>query len=262
MDERDERPIKSETPEQEQQGGSGEKAVALSSAAPMEGSFFDAVETTAIKEPHKRKNNSKPVECMDLDGNLLHEFKSGAAASTRLNLTQGDISQCCRGLKDSAGGYKFRFKDIDYFQAKPMNPKRLAQLLDSMDVENSIHGGVDTHNFGMGMRSKRRDSGRHSLPTSSSGTGFPHDSFDGHGGESYGDLQGLAYTVSDFRRRIMESAKRPCVKWTRTAVEFGANQIVLHKWVSENTAAESKDGILADQLLPKLSQERKKYARR
>ena len=35
----------------------------------------------------------------------------GLEASTALCVTQGDISLCCRGLKTSVGGYKFRFVD-------------------------------------------------------------------------------------------------------------------------------------------------------
>lgn len=55
------------------------------------------------------RSNAKSVECFDLSGNLLYVFKSGMIASQTLNISQGDISQCCRGIKRSHMGYKFRF---------------------------------------------------------------------------------------------------------------------------------------------------------
>lgn len=67
----------------------------------------------------KERSNAKSVECLDMDGNLICVFKSGMEASQVLNISQGDISLCCRGMKRSYMGYKFRFfsdKDekIDY----------------------------------------------------------------------------------------------------------------------------------------------------
>lgn len=61
-------------------------------------------------ESRKReRTNAKAVECLDLDGNVLEVFRSGSAASAKLNIPQGDISLCCRGQKVSINGYKFRF---------------------------------------------------------------------------------------------------------------------------------------------------------
>ena len=57
----------------------------------------------------EQRSNAKSVECFDLTGNLLYVFKSGMIASQTLNISQGDISQCCRGVKRSHMGYKFRF---------------------------------------------------------------------------------------------------------------------------------------------------------
>lgn len=57
----------------------------------------------------RQKSNAKAVECLDLDGNLIKLYKSGMAASQELNIPQGDISLCCRGLKLSHMGYRFRF---------------------------------------------------------------------------------------------------------------------------------------------------------
>ncbi len=61
-----------------------------------------------------KNNNAKPVEVYDMEGNLLQTYRSGIAASQALGFLQGDISLCCRGLKDSLGGYRFKFVDNVY----------------------------------------------------------------------------------------------------------------------------------------------------
>jgi hypothetical protein len=57
----------------------------------------------------RERSNAKAVECLDLEGNLIEVFRSGMAASMKLGIPQGDISLCCRGMKPSVMGYKFRF---------------------------------------------------------------------------------------------------------------------------------------------------------
>lgn len=72
-------------------------------------SMVDAGEFPVVGRKRER-SNAKAVECLDLDGNLIEVFRSGLAASSKLNIPQGDISLCCRGLKQSVSGYKFRFR--------------------------------------------------------------------------------------------------------------------------------------------------------
>lgn len=55
------------------------------------------------------RSNAKAVECSDLAGNIIEVFPSGLACSLKMNVTQSDISQCCRGIKPSFNGYRFRF---------------------------------------------------------------------------------------------------------------------------------------------------------
>lgn len=57
----------------------------------------------------RERSNAKAVECLDLAGNTIQVFRSGMLASQAFNIQQGDISLCCRGLKYSAGGYRFKF---------------------------------------------------------------------------------------------------------------------------------------------------------
>lgn len=69
----------------------------------------EGMENTTADSKKRERSNAKAVECLDLDGNLIELFRSGMAASMKLNIPQGDISLCCRGMKPSVMGYKFRF---------------------------------------------------------------------------------------------------------------------------------------------------------
>lgn len=57
----------------------------------------------------RERTNAKAVEQLDLESNVVELFRSGSAASQKLNIAQGDISLCCRGLKFSCAGHRFRF---------------------------------------------------------------------------------------------------------------------------------------------------------
>ena len=82
------------------------------SAAPDNMSFLQV--TCSREELNApQKSNAKPVEWLDMDGNVLGVFKSGLETQKALNITQGDISQCCRGLRESVNGYRFRFFNED-----------------------------------------------------------------------------------------------------------------------------------------------------
>jgi hypothetical protein len=71
-----------------------------------------------------KDRNCKAVECIDPEGNVLAKFKSGAAARKVLNVSQEDISLCCRGLKSSINGYNFRFAldDLNCYDDGSENP--------------------------------------------------------------------------------------------------------------------------------------------
>jgi hypothetical protein len=58
------------------------------------------------------KNNklSKQVEQYDMNGNLLNTFKSANDAHRITGLSQGHISECCRGEIKQYNGYKWKYK--------------------------------------------------------------------------------------------------------------------------------------------------------
>lgn len=53
---------------------------------------------------------SKPVLQFDKEGNFIKEWIGQSEASRRLNIPQGNISKCCLGSRNSAGGYIFKYK--------------------------------------------------------------------------------------------------------------------------------------------------------
>lgn len=53
---------------------------------------------------------SKPVLQFDITGNLLAEFPSANEAHRQLGISQGLISNVCRGLKENTHNYVFKYK--------------------------------------------------------------------------------------------------------------------------------------------------------
>lgn len=70
----------------------------------------------------RQRKNAKAVECLDLSGKVIGQYRSGIEAVKALNIQQGDISLCCRGLKDSINGYRFRFVGDDEKALKGKRP--------------------------------------------------------------------------------------------------------------------------------------------
>lgn len=50
-----------------------------------------------------------PLIQKDLFGNTIKIWESGTDAALELNINQGNISSCCNGIRNHAGGYKWEF---------------------------------------------------------------------------------------------------------------------------------------------------------
>lgn len=59
----------------------------------------------------EKPSNEKKVLQYDLKGNFINEWKSGTEASRQLNMSQANISACCRGLRKQANGFVWKFKE-------------------------------------------------------------------------------------------------------------------------------------------------------
>lgn len=53
---------------------------------------------------------SRAVQMFDLDGNLIFEFNSIKSASETTGINKVAISNCCRGLTQTSGGYIWKYK--------------------------------------------------------------------------------------------------------------------------------------------------------
>ena len=55
------------------------------------------------------KKTSKRVKQLSQDGSLIRVWKSQIQASRELGVSQGGISNCCVGRKETAGGYRWEY---------------------------------------------------------------------------------------------------------------------------------------------------------
>lgn len=55
-----------------------------------------------------KKNNSKPVACYDISGNLVETFSSHTEAGKFINKTHKGISACIRGEYKTCGGFQWK----------------------------------------------------------------------------------------------------------------------------------------------------------
>ncbi len=56
------------------------------------------------------KSKNKPVIQMDLNGTYIKEHPSAKIAEETLNISRDKVSLCCRGKRNSAGGFKWMLK--------------------------------------------------------------------------------------------------------------------------------------------------------
>ena len=57
-----------------------------------------------------QKGKTKRVEQYDIEGNFIKEWGSQIKASKKLNINKGNISSCCSGKRNEAGGYVWKYK--------------------------------------------------------------------------------------------------------------------------------------------------------
>ena len=68
----------------------------------------------------------------------------GFEAAKALNVTQGDISLCCRGMRQQVGGYKFRFVAEEARpEAKLKRGFAYEPVLDEASKDLSLAGRVE-----------------------------------------------------------------------------------------------------------------------
>lgn len=53
---------------------------------------------------------SKPIYCYDLDGNFVAKYFSSMDASNKTGIDRSGISQCCKGKRHNAGGFRWFYE--------------------------------------------------------------------------------------------------------------------------------------------------------
>lgn len=56
---------------------------------------------------------SKKVLQYDMQDNFIKEWDSTAEAGRQLKINQSNISACCRGKRNNAGGYVWKYKEVE-----------------------------------------------------------------------------------------------------------------------------------------------------
>ena len=67
--------------------------------------------TNGLKKVGKFCYNAKAVMQYDMNGNLIAEYDTQIEASKKTNIKQAEISKCCRGLRNKAGGFIWKLKN-------------------------------------------------------------------------------------------------------------------------------------------------------
>lgn len=57
------------------------------------------------------KLRMRPVKMFSLDGNFIKEFDSIKNAAEQMNIHKVAISNCCRGMTKTSGGYIWKYSD-------------------------------------------------------------------------------------------------------------------------------------------------------
>ena len=55
-------------------------------------------------------SHNKPIYQKDIDGLIIKKWKSATEASKKLHITISNISSCCNGKRQIAGGYKWEYR--------------------------------------------------------------------------------------------------------------------------------------------------------
>lgn len=167
----------------------------------------------------KSLGNAKIVLACDMEGNVIKEYLTGKLAAFDCKVSQSDVSMCCRGIKDSASGFKFRFKE-----AKHVLPDKNMKMLKGYAIEE-VKVGTDPAAAGDGGLSLRPTKLRHNREASAS-------------------LMANTKTQKTNKEREMEKKNKlkeiqqiKVRKWTKQLVSMKNCPFQVIKWVPKGTAS-------------------------
>ncbi len=113
-----------------------------------------------------KKFSEKPVYQYDKMGNYINSFASIEEARKKINTLKANISKVCNGFRKSAGGFQWKWFQVDKIKEIASNQprgrsgpgKKAVALLDSkkniLEKYNSISEAAKKHNVSFGAISK------------------------------------------------------------------------------------------------------------
>jgi hypothetical protein len=97
------------------------------------GGYVWRYKTDNLESIEPQQPKEKAVIQYSTDGNKIAEFSSIAKVEKMLNIKGGNISKCCRGEFNTAGGYVWRYKTDNLESIEPQQPKEKAVIQYSTD---------------------------------------------------------------------------------------------------------------------------------
>lgn len=76
--------------------------------------FYDENETYPLRKALKGDKGKKGKQVVQINvetSQIINEFSSAAEAGRKVKINSNSISKCCRGEQQTAGGYKWQFKN-------------------------------------------------------------------------------------------------------------------------------------------------------
>ena len=67
------------------------------------------------------ENRGKPIIQLSIEGKYINKFNSMHDAGRQLDINYRNIHLCCKGDRKSAGGFKWRYEDIEYIKLPEAN---------------------------------------------------------------------------------------------------------------------------------------------
>lgn len=83
----------------------------------------------------------KPVIQLDTNNNFIKQWESASNAGKILNISQSDITQCCKQNKKSCGGFKWEYLNKDFinrtYKTKKEHHNKNKKTVIQMDLNNN-----------------------------------------------------------------------------------------------------------------------------
>ena len=99
------------------------------------------------KPPREIATTSVPVVQYSLGGIKIREWKSISEAEKAGKGSNSHISQCCKGTRESCGGFRWRYADEEIEQLEPIFTKRKVQCIETKEIFETPNHAAKKYNY-------------------------------------------------------------------------------------------------------------------